>query len=252
MGDTARISRRCVRGASQAAKHPPLGTSFASLAVLQAASCSDLLSKRGEQGGRRFDPSPGADGRARGESRVLALAGRLPLRSCPHGPSRATRLAWLLMSVSSSEATNGDVAAPSPQRQRRGACWAGRGDAIGKRLRAAPSASTPHPRSCQSGGPRTIGNDRRRLTARRVSRLAICESGDALPIETRIRRRSGILEPAPTVSELSGTNAGSLLVRDVPRDDCRVCEKCPAGALRFDTARTTGPSMWWSGPDVFR
>ena len=39
------------------------------------------------------------------------------------------------MSVSSSQPTSGEVAAWSGQRQCRGVCWAGTGDAIGKRVR---------------------------------------------------------------------------------------------------------------------
>jgi hypothetical protein len=45
------------------------------------------------------------------------------------------RAASLLLSVSSSQATSGEVAAPSGERQRRSACWAGTADEIGKRRR---------------------------------------------------------------------------------------------------------------------
>jgi len=88
----------------------------------------------------------------------------------------------LLDAFRSSLPVDAEVAPPSGQRQRRGACWAGTGDAIGKRLRARTVGVDAAPELIPKRNSEPIVNRGRIATTRRVSRLARSTSlMDAVP-----------------------------------------------------------------------
>jgi len=129
------------------------------------------------------------------------------------------------LSVSSSPATSSEVAAPSRQRQRRDACWAGRNDAIGKRLRAAPSASTPHPSSCQSRTPRWSTqrlDGRRRRVARLANRREIASEREAL-LRTAAVLSVGAMEGSRRFREMARGGPRVRRRRVRPRRFCWCC-----------------------------
>jgi hypothetical protein len=169
---------------------------------------------RARQGARRRRP----------DTRPNTKAG---LGTGPRVPARG----WLLHAYRSSLAVDGEVAASSRPRQRRGACWAGTGDAIGKRLRAAPSASTPHPSSCQSETPgrsaTTAGGRRRaasrdwrdpglsRFRARYPSRTRsrAPNGSPALAPRTRARPKAGTLGPTVTTTSAPTASRDALMAK---------------------------------------
>jgi hypothetical protein len=98
----------------------------------------------------------------------------------------------VLLSDSSSHTTSGEMAAPSRQRQGRGACGTGTDDAIGKRLRTPTIGVDAAPEFMPKRDSELIGNRPGRSTGRRVSRVATSRFSGLGACATRIRARAGI------------------------------------------------------------
>jgi hypothetical protein len=136
----------------------------------------------------------------------------------------------VLLSVSSSQATSSEVAASSGQRQRQGACWAGPGDAIGKRFWDRTVGVDAAPEFMQKRNSEPIFN-RGRIAEDARLEIGEPEVRGRARVETRFRSRAGI---RPTTSVLVVSSRGGP---DPPLWTSRSC------LLRGSGAGATAVSM---------